>query len=109
MEMMKKAAVIADEMLSTMGWLLGRVSNTSKLYDISDAKGLTAEVTVSIQAGKPGEVVVLLGHSLRNFQARSMSESGSFARGQQVLVVDAGPNILYVKALSKSEPEIAAG
>ncbi len=97
MEFMKRAAEIADEMLGTVGWVINRVSNTSKLYDISDAKGLTAEVTVPIRAGKPGEVVVLLGHSLRNFQARAASESGEFAKGSQVLVIDAGPNILYVK------------
>lgn len=98
MEIMKKAAEIADEMLGTVGWLINRVSNTSKLYDIVDAKGLTAEVTVPIQPGKPGEVVVLLGHSLRNFQARATAESGSFTKGSQVLVVDAGPNTLYVRA-----------
>ena len=98
MEIMRKAAEIADEMLGTVGWLINRVSNTSKLYDISDAKGLTAEVTVPIQAGRSGEVVVLLGHSLRNFQARGTNESGNFTKGSQVLVVDAGPNILYVRA-----------
>jgi hypothetical protein len=98
MEIMKKAAEIADEMIGTVGWLINRVSNTSKLYDISDANGLTAEVTVPIKAGRPGEVLVLLGHSLRNFQARATSESGSFTKGSQVLVVDAGPNILYVRA-----------
>lgn len=98
MEMMKKAAEIADEMISTMGWLLNRVSHTSKLYDISDAKGLTAEVSVPIEGGKPGEVVVLLGHSLRNFQARAINDAGNFPKGARVLVVDSGPNILYVRA-----------
>lgn len=98
MEIMKKAAEIADEMIGTVGWLINRVSTTSKLYDISDAKGLTAEVTVPIASGRPGEVVVLLGHSLRNFQARATNESSNFEKGSQVLVVDAGPNILYVRA-----------
>ena len=98
MDMMRKAAEMADEMISTVGWLLNRVSSTSKLYDISDAKGLTAEVSVPIRGDKPGEVVVLLGHSLRNFQARSLSESGAFEKGVRVLVVDTGPNIVYVRA-----------
>lgn len=103
MEILKKAAEIADEMIGTVGWLINRVSNTTKLYDISDAKGLSAEVTVPIQSGKPGEVVLLLGHSLRNFQARATNESGNFAKGSRVVVVDAGPNILYVRAPGEAD------
>ncbi len=98
MDVIRKAAEMADEMISSAGWLLNRISSTSKLYDISDAKGLTAEVSVPIHGNKPGEVVVLLGHSLRNFQARSLCESGTFEKGARVLVVDTGPNIVYVRA-----------
>jgi len=108
MEMMKKAAVLADEMISTVGWLINRVSNTSKLYGIEDAKGLTAEVTVAVQPGKPGEVVVLLGHSLRNFPARSVNESDEFVRGSKVVVADTGSNVVYVKSHNQSDAEPSA-
>ncbi|MCC6981102.1 MAG: hypothetical protein IT343_22465 [Candidatus Melainabacteria bacterium] len=103
MEMMKKAAELADEMISTVGWLLNRASSSSKLYDISDAKGLTAEVSVSIQGAKPGEVVVLLGHSLRNFSARAVNGNDVFERGSKVVIVDSGANVVYVKSFVDAE------
>ena len=105
MEMMKKAAELADEMISTVGWLLNRASNTTKLYDIADAKGLTAEVSVPIQGAKPGEVVVLLGHSLRNFSARAVGDKGDFKRGSKVMVVDTGSNVVYVRAHVHNDPD----
>lgn len=63
------------------------------------------EVSVPIEGAKPGEVVVLLGHSLRNFSARAVGDNGDFKRGAKVVVVDTGANVVYVKAHAQKDTD----
>lgn len=98
MDFLKKASEIADEMLTTVNTAINRLNQTSRLYAPEDAKGMTAEVTVSIRDNGTGEVMLVLGQSLRNFPARAARAGASFARGEKVVIADVGPNVVYIDA-----------
>lgn len=98
MDILKKASQMADEMLNSVNEMVNRLNHTTKLYAPEDAKGLTAEISVSIQKDGTGEVMVVLGQSLRNFPARSAKTGFSFHRGQKVRIADVGPNVVYVES-----------
>ena len=98
MDFFKKASELADDMLNTVSWVVNRLNTTTKLYKPEEAKGVMAEVTVSVKANGTGEVVVVLGQSVRNFPARSAKSGLDFERGDKVRISDAGPNVVYIES-----------
>lgn len=104
MEILKRAAALADGIVVAVTELVQRAETAGNTYKSSDAKGSIAEVSVAIPAGGTGEVLLKLGRGLQNYPARSAQEGTAFPRGAKVRVIDVGGQTLYVEALNNVVP-----
>lgn len=80
-----------------LGWIAAKVENP-ELHLSDDVVGSVGEISVTIQPGKLGEVVFVLGLGRKNYQAKAMDPNKQIKRGTRVLIIDFEDNIAWVEA-----------
>lgn len=74
-----------------------RASHVSTASKVEDAIGHSAEVSVSIQPGRTGEITYVLGSKRYNMPAKSQQEESEFKRGAKVLICDIKNGVVFVE------------
>lgn len=108
MDMIKKASVLANDIMDSVHWLVDRMHSPGRDFDRAQLIGVTAEVTIPIRRGQVGEVMVPLGRTLQNYSARSIRPDLDFSKGSRVKIAEVGTSMVFVDSCESPE-EKAAG
>lgn len=87
--------IMRNTMMFFLRWFVSQshVSTTSR---VEEAIGHEAEVCVSIQPGRTGEVTYVLGSKRYNMPAKSNAAESVFKRGAKVMIADVREGVVFV-------------
>jgi hypothetical protein len=103
MDMIKKAGVIANDLIDSVSWLVNRMNSQGRDFNKEELVGASAEVTIPIQRGQTGEIMVALGRTLQNYPARSFRPESNFRKGDKVRIAEVGASLMFVDTFEHGE------
>jgi len=103
-DILKKTATFANDLVETVGWALRRMDSPGRNTDREKVIGKTAEVSVAIEPGKVGQILVVLGGTIQQYSARGKMGCDRFAKGSTVEISEIGNHMMYVKPVDEVSP-----
>jgi hypothetical protein len=87
--------IMRNATMMLLRWFVSQshVSTTSR---VEEAIGHAAEVCVSIQPGRTGEVTYVLGSKRYNMPAKSAVAENEYKRGAKVMIADVREGVVFV-------------
>ncbi len=95
-------AETANHIMDTVSWFAKTLHSSGNVFKIEDARGATAEVSLSIPKGGAGEVCLRLGQTRKHYPAQAANPDEEFRRGAIVRVKDVGVNTMFVESPEQS-------
>jgi len=87
--------VMRNVVMFMLRWFV-RQSHVSTTSRVEECIGHAAEVCVSIQPGRTGEVTYVLGSKRYNMPAKMIAAEGEYKRGSKVLISDVKDGVVLV-------------
>ena len=91
-------AETTNQVLDTVSWVAGKLHSSGNTFKIAEAKGHTAEVSLSIPPGGTGEIVVVLKDTRKHYPARAVTGEMELKRGSKVIIKDIAVSTMFVEA-----------
>lgn len=89
-------AETTNHIIDSVSWMANKLQSNGSIFKLEDARGLNAEVSLSIPPGETGEIVVILGQTRKHYPARAVDSSKEFRRGSKVVIKDIAVSTMYV-------------
>lgn len=87
--------IMRNATMMMLRWFV-RQSHVSTTSRVEEAIGHLAEVCVSIQPGRTGEVTYVLGSKRYNMPAKSNEKESEYKRGSKVMIADVRDGVVFV-------------
>ena len=87
--------IMRNAIMMLLRWFV-RQSHVSTTSRVEEAIGHAAEVCVSIQPGRTGEVTYVLGSKRYNMPAKSAIAESEYKRGAKVMIADVREGVVFV-------------
>ncbi len=87
--------IMRNVTMMMLRWFV-RQSHVSTTSRVEEAIGHAAEVCVSIQPGRTGEITYVLGSKRYNMPAKSVAADSEYKRGSKVMIADVREGVVFV-------------
>jgi hypothetical protein len=87
--------IMRNVVMMLLRWFI-RQSHVSTTSRVEECIGHAAEVCVSIQPGRTGEITYVLGSKRYNMPAKMSAAEGEYKRGSKVLISDVRDGVVFV-------------
>jgi hypothetical protein len=108
MDLLKAVANLSNGIYDMVEWTIKRLEAPGRDISRANALGAIAEVSIPIEAGKTGEVAVVIDKTLQHYPARGKGPEIEFKKGAKVRIIDIGSNVMSVEAYDLSSSQASA-